>query len=255
MQIKIKFTTLLKSLLIGLGSTLIISGIPPACQSFTNHDMKTLNVAKIEYTGETDLNKIPQLLEEQTTMHSIDVINWSEFPYKPNVSFRIGHANNQIWIVFYVTEKHVLAIRTTTNSSTHKDSCVEFFIDPKQDGHYYNFEFNAIGTTHLAYGPSIRERKFIDPEKIQSLIQTQSSLGQEPLDIKDGDQSWQLTVIIPAEIFMDDQPMELSKFTANANFFKCGDETTEPHFLSWNPVGTNRPSFHQPQYFGKLVFE
>lgn len=238
-----------------LSSTLLTGEMPLNHQTSTIHDMKTLTVPKIEYTGDTDINKIPGILEEQTDLQSIDLINWPAFSYKPAVSFRIGHANNQIWITFYVTENHVLAKRIATNSSTHKDSCVEFFIDPKKDGHYYNFEFNAIGTTHLAYGPSIRERKFINPETIQSLIQTKSSLGSEPVDKKDGDHSWQLTVVIPAEILIHDQPVDLSGFTANANFYKCGDETTQPHFLSWNPVGTDQPSFHQPDYFGRLEFQ
>ncbi len=227
----------------------------PNPQAPSNNDMKTLTVPKIKHTAITDLNTIPLLLEEQAELQSIDMINWPAFPYEPNVSFRIGHVHNEIWIVFYVTENHVLAQHTATNSATHMDSCVEFFIDPKQDSHYYNFEFNAIGTTHLGYGPSIRERKFIDPTLIESKVQTKSSLGSEPVDKQDGPYSWQLTVVVPTDILIHEPSLELSGSTANANFFKCGDETSEPHYLSWNPVHTDRPSFHQPEYFGQLVFE
>lgn len=251
-----KLTLILFILSNSFAFTLLINGASlQKCQALTNHNMKTLTVPKIKHTGETDINKIALLLEEQTKPQFIDVINWPTFPYKPNVSFRIGHANNEIWIVFYVTENHILGQRTATNSATHKDSCVEFFIDPKQDGHYYNFEFNAIGTTHLGYGPSIGKRKFIDPKLIESMILTQSSLGSEPIDKKDGSYSWQLTVVIPADILIHEKPLELSGFNANANFFKCGDETSEPHYLSWNPVHTDHPSFHQPDYFRRLAFE
>ena len=58
------------------------------------------------------------------------------------------------------------------NSATHRDSCVEFFIDPMKDGNYYNFEFNCIGTTHLAYGPDRSNRTFIPQEKIIKEIKT-----------------------------------------------------------------------------------
>lgn len=217
--------------------------------------MKELMVEKIPQKGQTDISNVKKLLESHTSLHTIDVVNWKEFSYKPEVHFRIGHANNEIWIVFYVREKHILAQRTNTNSSTHKDSCVEFFIDPRKDGNYYNFEFNAIGTTHLAYGPSIQKRKFIDPAMIDSLIRTHSSLGTESIDLQNGNQSWDLTVVIPAEILIHENTKTVSGLSANANFYKCGDETIEPHYLSWNPVLVERPSFHQPRYFGRLVFE
>jgi len=40
-----------------------------------------------------------------------------------------------------------------------------------------------------------------------------------------------------------------------ANFYKCGDNMKTPHYLSWNPIGTERPNFHTPDYFGTIVFE
>ena len=39
------------------------------------------------------------------------------------------------------------------------------------------------------------------------------------------------------------------------NFYKCGDKQVEPHYLSWNPVLTDNPDFHRPEYFGKVIFE
>ncbi|MCF0164164.1 MAG: hypothetical protein HUJ92_02685, partial [Bacteroidales bacterium] len=40
-----------------------------------------------------------------------------------------------------------------------------------------------------------------------------------------------------------------------ANFYKCGDDTAVPHFLSWNPIPIEKPSFHRPDHFGKIIFE
>ena len=39
-----------------------------------------------------------------------------------------------------------------------------------------------------------------------------------------------------------------------ANFYKCGDKLSVPHYLSWNPVTTEKPDFHRPEYFGLLEF-
>jgi hypothetical protein len=42
---------------------------------------------------------------------------------------------------------------------------------------------------------------------------------------------------------------------AKANFFKCGDETLEPHFVTWNPVKTTSPDYYRPEFFGEVLFE
>ena len=39
-----------------------------------------------------------------------------------------------------------------------------------------------------------------------------------------------------------------------ANFYKCGDLTVNKHYLAWQPVGTERPDYHRPEYFGPMVF-
>ena len=38
------------------------------------------------------------------------------------------------------------------------------------------------------------------------------------------------------------------------NLFKCGDETSHPHWASWAPIG-EQLNFHQPRYFADLEFE
>ena len=216
---------------------------------------KVLHVKEIAATGDITIQEVSDFLEKEVDLQQIDLINWQKFPYQPKVQFRIAHGNNQIWLKFYVEEEEILAHYNTTNSSTHKDSCVEFFLDPLQDGNYYNFEFNCIGTTHLAYGPDRKQRKFIDPQLIADKIQTESSLGNQPFELKSGGFSWEMTVIIPVGVLVNHKDIQLKGIQSNANFYKCGDKTSTPHFLSWNPVGTEGPDFHQPQYFGTLTFE
>ena len=31
------------------------------------------------------------------------------------------------------------------------------------------------------------------------------------------------------------------------------DKTAHPHYLSWSPIGTEKPDFHRPEFFGELV--
>ena len=42
--------------------------------------------------------------------------------------------------------------------------------------------------------------------------------------------------------------------TVSANFYKCGDKTAHIHFVSWSPIGCEKPDFHRPEYFGTLEF-
>lgn len=225
------------------------------CGQTTKNENKVLKVKEIQYSGEIDLPKVSELLEAEAELLSIDLINWDEFQYAPEVQFRIAHSNNQIWLKYYVKEKSILAAVTETNGSVSGDSCVEFFFDPQADGNYYNFEFNCIGTAHLAYGPARKERVFVEPEIIEKEILAGSSLGDQPFIENTGEHTWEMTIIIPASSLVHDQGIQLKGLTTNANFYKCGDKSAEPHYLSWNPVGTDRPDFHRPEFFGTVVFE
>ncbi|HMB64909.1 MAG TPA: carbohydrate-binding family 9-like protein, partial [Eudoraea sp.] len=220
-----------------------------------NNGTTMLTVKAITFEGAAELHQVSELLEAQTRRHEIGTLNWEAFPYQPEVAFRIGYHDDEIWLKYYIKEAHVLAIRTETNSATHRDSCLEFFLDPGGDGNYYNFEVNAIGTTHLAYGPGRENRTFIAPELIEDKIKVTSTLGKEPFAGGTKEQSWEMTMVIPVEILVYDKGIKLPGLKARANFYKCGDDSAIPHYLSWNPVPTDRPDFHTPEYFGTLHFE
>lgn len=215
--------------------------------------MKNLPVKKINLTEPVSLHEAAQLLENSTDIEVLDILNWEEaFPYKPRVEFRIAHTGNEIWLKFYVWEKNILAQETQTNGQVHKDSAVEFFVS--LDGeNYYNFEFNCIGTAHVANGPTIHKRTFLLPEVIQQ-IDIESSLGNAPFKERSGNFSWEMMICIPIQCFAFDKLESFNGLEATANFYKCGDATSDPHFVSWNRIKTESPAFHQPEFFGKLKF-
>lgn len=233
----------------------------PVLFSLTNeHSMKTQNdkkliVKEIEHKGKASLKDVSALLEEQTELITISVVNWDSFSYVPEVKFRIARNKNDIWLKYYVTEENILAKHTETNSAVSKDSCVEFFFDPLGDGNYYNFEINCIGTIHLAYGPGRHNRKYVDPGLIQKYIKTASSLGDQPFPEKKGGHTWEMTIVIPAKVMTYNKGITLKGLEAKSNFYKCGDETAQKHYVTWNPIKTEKPDYHRPEYFGNLVFE
>jgi len=185
--------------------------------------------------------------------HPIDCINWKEYPYKPEVQFKITNDEQLIYLQFNVREKNIRAVETVVNGDVYKDSCVEFFISPKADGKYYNFEFSCIGIPHVAYGPDRYQRVKLPIEIIEQ-IKVKSSLGTAPFEEKKGDFAWKLNVEIPITCFIHDSLKSFEGLRARANFYKCGDATSEPHYLSWSPIGTEKPDFHQYPFFGNLLF-
>lgn len=219
----------------------------------TKDNMKNIIVKKIDASKKIDFKEESLLLETQTKKHSIEVINWEEFDYKPKVEFRIGHTDDEIWLKYYISEKYIRAMEAKTNGSVHYDSCVEFFIS-FDHLNYYNFEFNCIGTKLVAYGSERNDRINIDP-KVLEVIRINSSLGDQPFAEKEGQFKWELIVIIPVSCFIYSNLKTLDEVKATANFYKCGDATSVPHFLSWNPVHTEHPDYHRPEFFGQLYFE
>jgi hypothetical protein len=70
-----------------------------------------------------------------------------------------------------------------------------------------------------------------------------------------GDIHWELTVAIPVDVFTHHEVSSLEGRKCEGNFYKCGDELEEPHFVSWTHIESPQPDFHLPQFFGSLIFE
>ncbi len=215
--------------------------------------MKELFIKRIKTEQSVTLSEISHLLDTRTDSTPVDTINWPVFNYQPKVNFRIGHTNREIWLKFEVQEKYILARETRTNGEVYKDSCVEFFISV--DGkNYYNFEFSCIGTIHLAHGAGRGNRRFVDPEIIRK-IEIESTLGNQPFEEKTGNFVWEMTIRIPVECLAFDPLQSLAGLKGTANFYKCGDGSSMPHYITWNPINTESPDYHRPEFFGKILFE
>jgi hypothetical protein len=217
--------------------------------------MKSLKINKLKFTASyPGLNDISDMLDNLNERHAIEEINWDDFSYKPDVKFAIGYTENEILLKYYVTEEHFKAEKTVSNQMVCEDSCVEFFVSPAGDGIYYNIEFNGIATCLLGSGTARENSAKADPGII-SKIRRKSSLGNDPITAREGKISWTITIAIPPEIFFHHKTEKLEGRSFRANFYKCGDKLSVPHYVTWNPVGTSNPDFHQPDYFGLLEFK
>lgn len=240
--------------IISFGCTLIGCNKTHNATEKSSEIMNRLIINEIEYKEHINIDIAEKLLEDNTELQTIATLNWSEYSYKPKVDFRIAYYQDQIWLKYYIIEENIMAKETNVNGSVYKDSCVEFFISPDRNDVYYNFEFNCIGTPHVGYGEVGTKRTLLDPE-ILKLISIKSSLGNKPFEEKTGGHQWEMMIIIPIECLAFNKDLTLKGLKANANFYKCGDDTATPHYITWNPINTEIPNYHQPKYFGEILFE
>lgn len=218
--------------------------------------MKNIQVPFLKNISiDTPIESASQLLETSTiASHYIDSLNWpKEFSYKPDVSFKIARIVDGLVVKFYVNEDYTRATFTIDNQEVYNDSCVELFIDPSGDGTYYNFEFNAIGTLLLGFGAD-RHNRPRAPQEITKQVRRHSSIGVLPFDNIQLDTPWNLTVIIPFSAFWQHSIISLDSKKIRANFQKCGEDLPVQHYLTWNPILTPKPDYHQPDYFGIIDF-
>jgi hypothetical protein len=216
--------------------------------------MKSVNIPKLKASVMTpSMEEISLLLESQGITLPVDTVNWETYNYRPDVKVTIAYNSSEIFLKYHVTEEYFKAEMTESNQNVYEDSCVEFFVSPADDNIYYNFEFNALGTCLIGSGTARENSRRVDPAVI-SKIRRLGSAGKEPVKEKQGRYEWWLTVAIPFEVFFHHDSLKPEGKTFRANFYKCGDGLKVQHYLTWNPVGTRFPDFHQPAFFGTLNF-
>jgi hypothetical protein len=216
--------------------------------------MKIAEVKKTEFkSAYPGLKEISVRMDQNNERLHLDTINWKEYSYKPAVELSVGYNDHEIFLKYYIIENYFKAEKTESNQMVCEDSCVEFFVSPEDDGIYYNIEFNGIGTCLLGTGTGRENSIRTNPEVI-SKIRRLTSVGEKPVKEIKGEYKWTITIAIPFDIFFHHKVENLKGKTFRANFYKCGDKLTVPHYVTWNPVGTEKPDYHQPAYFGLLKF-
>jgi hypothetical protein len=200
-----------------------------------------------------DLAAIAARLDQEPS-HSIGVQPWPAFHSPARARFAIAHSGEALFLKFQVAEQDVRATYRQSNEPVYKDSCVEFFLAIGQGKDYYNLEFNCVGTCLLGFGTQhIGERHYLPPAVIDK-IRRRACLHAG--DTGAGSLiSWELTLVIPLDVFCYHQLATLRGVQGRANFYKCGDELPAPHFLTWNEIRAGAPNFHLPEYFGRIGFQ
>ena len=182
--------------------------------------------------------------------------------HRPKTEARLLHDGHALACMFRVEDRYVVARAIAYQAPTHKDSCVEFFVEPRADAGYFNFEWNAIGTLLLWYidQPRRADGSFAShtpvPEESAGTIAAHASLSGPLSEEQSGPLVWTISFRVPLALFEEFVgPLgDLRGQIWRANFYKCADASSHPHWGSWSDIG-DRLDFHQPNRFGELVFE
>lgn len=199
---------------------------------------------------------IPALLNrEGVEWLPMNAHNWADrFPYKPMVRFRMAHCGDAVLLHFQMAERCIRALAERNNGKTWEDSCCELFFQPEGEDIYYNIECNCTGSLLIGCGKERPHREHA-PEKILEAVGRWSSLGSGILPLQEGHFQWELALLLPVTTFFRSTFKCFNGQHARCNLYKCGDQLSSPHYLSWQPVDTPSPDFHQPRFFGECHFE
>lgn len=199
-----------------------------------------------------DADAMVTLLDDKGARGQISCVGWpGQFPYRPMTSFAAAYSGTALYIDFLVRCNYLRAEHYLPQTPVSEDSCVEFFVQPRPGGEYWNFEFNCIGTVNASHRMTRPHPTRLTEAEI-SRIQRYASCGTRPFCELEGLFTWNLLVVIPFDLIGldgNDLPEKV-----RGNFYKCASATSEPHFLSWKPVYTERPDFHRPEFFGDILF-
>ena len=176
----------------------------------------------------------------------------------PKTEVKLLYDDENIYVIFRVEDQYVRAVAQNYHGRVWEDSCVEFFFTPGSDikEGYFNLEMNCGGTFlfchQTARGENVKYVEISDCQQVEvahSLPKIVYPEIKEPV-------TWVVEYRIPIYILEKYANVTRPALGAvwRANFYKCGDKTSHPHWLTWSPVDNPTPDFHLPEYFGVLSF-
>ena len=213
--------------------------------------VKRIRVPFIEGLENMTLQELDLAMEKGAAKFAVCENNWpKEAPYTPDCNGSIARTASHLAVMFHVRGLDLRATQIEDNGRSWEDSCCEFFVTDPYDGTYYNFELTCIGSLLSSKRKSRLDSVLREKEDVARVIR-HSSLAHEETEISDRIFSWTVAMLIPYDLIGIDR--DNVPVSVRGNFYKCGDLTAHPHFLSWNPIGTPKPDFHRPEYFGERI--
>lgn len=196
---------------------------------------KSYSIVKVH--ANPDWTSIPEL--------AADNILW-----EPDSGIRafgqLCYDDSYLYVHLRAVEKEIRATFTAPLSPVYQDSCLEFFFKPDDGDRYFNFEINPNGCLYIECGHDRNDRFILYRSDMQERFNIRTERTEN---------GWEVYYQIPLDFIRLFYPDFVFSGILKANVYKCGDKTDNPHYLSWNPITSEKPDFHRPEDFGIMIFE
>ena len=200
-------------------------------------------------------------LWQQAEEARIDQFHPVSSPHRPDARARLLYDAANLYLRFRVEDCHVVAHPRRFQDPVWRDSCVEFFVQPRPSSGYFNFEINCGGALLSYYieDPTRTPDGFVKFTALAAehgeRIRITHSLPSIVEPEQAGPVTWHIGCQIPLAV-LEAYAGPLGPLAGQAwrgNFYKCADDCSHPHWGSWAPIG-EALNFHQPGCFAPLRF-
>lgn len=183
---------------------------------------------------------------------AIDQYTWDVNGYRPAAEARVMYSEAGLYVYMRAEESEIRA-KADMCGTICQDSCLEFFLQPNAAvPRYTNVEMNPLGKYMCGIGRDRYDRfeaKTLPFKGMEVRHSVKTAAGF-------AGPCWEIAYLLPADwlqLWFGWQPA--CGLRMRGNFYKCGDMTRFEHYGMWNPVVSERPDFHIPEYFGELILE
>ncbi len=177
----------------------------------------------------------------------------------PKVMAKLVWDDDSLYVIFRVEDRYVRAAARKYQDPVCRDSCVEFFFTPGSGLGlaYFNIEVNCGGTMLFWWHPQGSDAVPVAAEDA-NIIEIAHTLPKTVAPEVVEPVTWVVEYRLPFAVvrkYCAGASRPAPGVTWKANFYKCADASSHPHWLTWSFVDHPTPKFHLPQYFGALIFD
>jgi len=191
----------------------------------------------------------------------VDITNYmGTIPgFKPEAQAKMMYDDEYLYLIFHVKDRFVRCITKEINGPVWEDGAVEFFFAPDQKAPliYFNLEVNCGGTPLMHYNIVPRKESLdLSPDDIRKIVIAHTMPQIIDPEMKDP-VTWTLEYRIPLAMVEKYGKITRPKKGVEwkANFYKIAENNSNHHYITWSVVELEKPDFHRPEFFGKLIFE